>query len=448
MNYFGENIELIQQKWPSLADILVAKYTEQIDAQWLPGSSDTIVFQGIQQGSNYDAQLESSLQCQHLPKNVTHVQVFGIGLGYAIENLLNRKSIEQLDVYIFNFQLFCFSLKHIDFRVWLSDPRVNLCYSNKMDSILSPFIALPGELATAEEQFASLRDRVCLELDHQYISENNGGNSPEVIELLESNKYLISSDGGLDELSSLTQLSTRIADKEINYVIAAAGPSLSDHYQWLKRQKANEQIILIAVDAAVQPLLLAGIIPDIVVSIDKVSSKLFKELDIQTLKNVPLVYFPLLDNHFLKSWPGPRFVFLSSGGSFDEQAKLLGCSRLYCSGSVIHPSIDLARKLSARNILMLGADFSLIRDKTHVSGTQIVYQESVLSQQTTPHWLLNGHGEKVPTYLNFRGYLRDLEQYIKLYPTVNFFNGSLDGAAIIGVELWHEFSVSNEEGYK
>ena len=52
---------------------------------------------------------------------------------------------------------------------------------------------------------------------------------------------------------------------------------------------------------------------------------------------------------------------------------------------------------------------------------------------------VNGYGEKNPTYLNFRGYLRDLEHYIELHPQVSFYNGSKVGANIAGALIWPEF---------
>ncbi|MFT6836134.1 MAG: hypothetical protein ACJA0H_002180, partial [Francisellaceae bacterium] len=42
----------------------------------------------------------------------------------------------------------------------------------------------------------------------------------------------------------------------------------------------------------------------------------------------------------------------------------------------------------------------------------------------------------VPTLLSYRGYLRDLEDYIELIKGVDFYNGSSKGALIRGTKLW------------
>jgi len=53
--------------------------------------------------------------------------------------------------------------------------------------------------------------------------------------------------------------------------------------------------------------------------------------------------------------------------------------------------------------------------------------------------VLNGLNERVPTLLNYRGYLRDLEDYIALAKHVEFFNGSYKGAFIANTKIWPEF---------
>ena len=273
------------------------------------------------------------------------------------------------------------------------------------------------------------------------ITDAHSGSVIAVDIAIKENSELVLADEDVLALASLPALKSKFASSA-TFVIAAAGPTLSDHYKWLKQHGDN--IILIAVDAAVKPLLKAEIKPDIIVSIDQIASRLFDGITKEFLV-IPLVYFPLLDNEFLTQWPGPRFASLSSGKSFDGIAKIFNKTRLYSAGSVIHPSIDLAVKLGAKEVLLLGADFALLRQQTHVAQTNVLSDKQVLTAEETPHWVHNGYGEKVPTYLNFRGYLRDLETYISHHSQVTFFNGSLVGAAIQGARLWPVFDVSHTD---
>ena len=51
-----------------------------------------------------------------------------------------------------------------------------------------------------------------------------------------------------------------------NVVLVAAGPSLEQHYTWLRQQR--KKFILLCVDTALQPLLRAQIIPNYVINLD------------------------------------------------------------------------------------------------------------------------------------------------------------------------------------
>ena len=222
--------------------------------------------------------------------------------------------------------------------------------------------------------------------------------------------------------------------------MVAAGPSLSITIDWLKQQYLEQKYTIFAVDAAVPSLIKAGIKPDLIVAIDKSSDKIFNSVTRDDIANIPLLYFPVVQNKFLEDWPGQRLIAFSSGQSFDWLAKQYpNIMRLYSGGSVIHPTIDAAVQLGIKEIILLGADFSFINNKTHASDVPMYFEDVHVGADNAQHWVLNGLGEKNATYLNFRGYLRDLEHYIALNPKVKFYNSSLLGAAISGTTLWSDF---------
>jgi hypothetical protein len=96
---------------------------------------------------------------------------------------------------------------------------------------------------------------------------------------------------------------------------------------------------------------------------------------------------------------------------------------------VIHPAVDLAVRMGAAQVTLFGADFAFPNDKTHAG-----WSDGDLGPQLTHarHWVLDGHGGRVRTQLNFRSYLTELERYIARHPQVSFFNTSRDGALIAG----------------
>ena len=71
-------------------------------------------------------------------------------------------------------------------------------------------------------------------------------------------------------------------------------------------------------------------------------------------------------------------------------------------------------------------------NKTHAFWHDRALGPSINNQNH--HWVINGHGERVATDLNFRGYLRSLEHYISAKQHVKFYQSSLDGARIHGAQ--------------
>lgn len=438
MNFYQANLDIIIERWPDIAQRLQQIDLKNIDAQYLESNSNTLIYQGIQLSSSYDALAEAKIQCRQIDETSNTAYLYGTGLGQVPQILLARPHLQQLNVSVLNVVLFAVELTYFDQKSWLKDKRVKLNLGSKVKFVSFPFIALPAELVLAEDACAQLRDRICLELDSAFIEKSNSMKCRTVAEAVQKNTELIKVDNDISVL--VEQFNQPLAkSKAPLVVIAAAGPTLEYHYQWLAEQLSEQTIILIAVDAAVKPLLAANILPNIIVSIDKVGSGLFSQVNLSRLKEVPLVYFPLLEPQFLLKWPSKRYVTYSTGESFDDIALQFPKTRLYCGGSVIHPSIDLAVKMGAQKILLLGADFSLVNQQTHAKDTEILSERTLLSPEDTTHWVLNGRNKKVPTYLNFRGYLRELERYIEHHKQVHFYTGSLDGAMIEGAPLWPQF---------
>jgi hypothetical protein len=211
-------------------------------------------------------------------------------------------------------------------------------------------------------------------------------------------------------------------------VVAAAGPTLNDHYDWLQRER--HRFTLIAVDAALQALVDAGIYPDVVFSIDvslKGVLRFFQGFSLEPFRKSPLVYFPSIPAEVLSLWPGPRLTAYPDSDVYRELSKNYPKAILFSSGSVFHPAVDLAVRMGTDRIVLLGADFSFPDDLSHVKGSTAARKMSAGS-----HWIENGKGEQIATLPNLRGYLRDLETYISLHPEIQFINGSKRGAHING----------------
>lgn len=433
VNFLTVNLAIVTDKWPDIAQLLCSAHYDISQIELVEDNELSLVFDNIQVASSYDQKAEASIQIQSVTGGASQVALYGTGLGVVQRELLKISNLQALNVIILNIPLFKACLTYFDQQDWLLDRRVSLKVSTKTSKVNKPFIALPAELVLATNESASLRDRICLALDDEFIRQNKGIDNKKLQENITSNISFIKGDHDIQELFSTGHNN----DKETNFIVCGAGPTLAEHYTWLQQKSIRDRFTIVAVDAAVMPLVQAGIIADIVVSIDPVAKKLFDKVNICDFQQVPLVYFPVVSGEFLSLWQGPRYTAYSTGDLYQKTNDKHPKGRLYCAGSVIHPAVDLAVKMAAKTVLLLGADFSFPDGRTHTYWEEDRAIDAVhITTKNTTHWVLNTLNERVPTLLNYRGYLRDLEDYITLAKHVEFFNGSKKGAYISGTELF------------
>jgi hypothetical protein len=437
LDFFIDNLAIISIRWPEVAQKVKKCHFDLSQIELVKDHELSLVFDKIQVASSYNQREEAKLQISALPIYTANVTLYGTGLGGVQSRLLENTQLKLLHVVVFNISLFKASLTYFDHKKWLLDSRVNLSLPQKNSKVENPFIALPAELVLATNESASLRDRLCLALDDNFIRQNKGIGNRELQESIMSNLSFIKNDHDVQELCSNYFFVTDNNSKKTDFIVCGAGPTLADHFTWLQHLSTRERFIIVAVDAAVMPLAQAGIIADIVVSIDPVAKKLFDKLNLDNFNKVPLVYFPVVSGELLSLWQGPKYTAYSTGELYQEINDIHPKRRLYCAGSVIHPAVDLSVKMAAKNVLLLGADFSFPDGKSHTYWQDENSNNSMhLSTEKTSHWVLNSLNERVPTLLNYRGYLRDLEDYIELIKGVDFYNGSSKGALIRGTKLW------------
>ncbi len=415
------NLEVLRNRWPHLTPLLVLTSCFSEIRLTTETPETTLFIDGIHLGSGYDKRGEAAIQGSLIPTGSPTGWIYGIGTGDLPRTLLKRENLRKLQVVILNPAVTYASFCWFDHRDWLSDPRTNLLAAGEMDEIQRPFAAIPSCLHLADNSAARLRDLVVLELATPFIREKHGAGNADLKARIEDNLSYCLND---DDAGSLFGLHS---DKSI--IVAAAGPTLADSFNWIKE---HAHYPLIAVDSALKPLAAAGIVPDAVVAVDAHPEnvlKLFTGFDMAPFSAIPMIYFPCVHPDVLKLWPGPRLTAYPEHPLYQNLAKRCPKQTLFSSGSVLHPAVDLAAGMGASEIILLGADFAYPGGKSHVTGA--AHSQSMISSYSS-HWVLDGNGKRISTSPNLRGFLRDLEGYIRKHPEIRFLNGSRKGAGIAG----------------
>ena len=424
--FFQANAEVLQRRWPALFERLMAEDSAAVQAELVQGLGSTLSVNGVQLTSRHDRTHEARVQAASLADKA-QLHVYGTGLGDLPAVLLERAGLERLYVHILNGALFALVVQLLDQRHWLEDPRVELFYAGDLSDICTPFFALPTEMLLADDFNAKIRDRLVSEVHLSFNNREFDPQSPVIQQRLQDCLPVLLGD------DDVAQLFGTCVDRDV-YVIAT-GPTLEEHFERLAKVRAQAQRpLFICVDTAYRPLREHGVVPDLVVSIDQLIS--FRHLPFEQSEGIPLVYLPMSDPEVLRAWKGKRYGGYSASPVYAALREAYPRGELHVGGSVIHPAVDLAVKMGARRITLFGADFAFPMNKTHAGWNDGELGPSVNQAR---HWVRDGHGQRVSTQLNFRGYLCVLERYIAAHPQVEFFNSSKAGALIAGTRFNQEF---------
>ena len=420
----GENQAILARRWPEVLDWLES--TPELRLEVVDDApAPALRVDGIQLASAWTPADEARMQGALVPAGTASATVYGLAQGNLPRLLLARPGLLSLRVVLLSRAAALAAFTYVELYDWLDDPRVELVIADEATELERPFAAAPASLRLADEQAWRLRDLVVQELATPYVRRHLDAQADQVASNIAANRPLLELDDDVARYFG-TQVGKTVR-------VAAAGPTLSDHYARLAEGDAP----LIAVDAALRPLLDAGIVPDFVVSIEKLEWALQRLMGVseEEVRDCALVYFPSSPHALLTSWPGPRITAYGASDAFAELREEAPRGVLWSSGSVVHPAIDLAVQMGAGRVELYGADFATPRGRSHVEGMSFVVD--VATEPNTPT-VLDGHGEHVASMPNLVGYLRDLEAYVTRHPEVDFVNTSREGARIRGVRYPEE----------
>ena len=424
----ADHRDIFDRRWPGLWETLAsARPPRTVDGPTAT-PSPTLVLDGIHVTSGTDRAAEARLQASAVPPGSRRAWVYGLALGDIPRVLLSRPELERLDVVILSPAAAYLSLTRFDHRDWIEDGRVEVSVANVESRLCTPFAVAPACLKLAAPEALRLRDAVMLALAAPYQLEHLAGLAKVLEARVAANRPLIEADGDVASLFG-SRIGSRAA-------VVAAGPTLASSFDWLSRHRAD--LTVIAVSTAVLPLLDHDIEPDLAVVVDHRpgARRHVAGLDEERLAGTPLVYAPTVDPEVLRAWPGPRLAASLSGQGVASHLGGMRRGELFCSGTVTHVAVDLAVRLGAAEVVLLGVDLCYPGAFTHVPGA--APRRERVGGALGSVWVVNGHGARVTTETNMVGYLRDLEEYVARHPGVRFVKRGRDGAAIEGVEWLDE----------
>lgn len=211
-------------------------------------------------------------------------------------------------------------------------------------------------------------------------------------------------------------------------IVVAAGPSLSDYYDWLREQKGKK--LIIAVTTVVKKLLAEKIIPDVVVIADP-NENTYPHLEsiAEQTKDITLIAESVSYWKSISIWKGPIYKVLSCNyhKTIEEMFKSKQ-EPWIIGGTVSSLALELAIRLKAPNIYLVGLDLAYPGNKFYADGAIGRKDNNIQSNLMVP----SVDGSMVPTIEIFNLFRQNIEKQIQANPSSKYINCSKNGALIKG----------------
>lgn len=367
--------------------------------------------------------------------------VFGFGLGYHIEVLLQRlKKHQRIFVIEPSNGPGLFALGRMDLTSILSSRQVQLLIIDEPKDAGKTFGGVFD--FQRDDQLAFVFHASEDKIFRNFFSEANQSIVDCVHAKSVEEKTLIKIGFDVVESSVLNidayinnPCVNQIFDtfKEVPAFIVSAGPSLNKNVHLLKN--AKNKGIIIAVGTAVNTLQASGIEPDIVACIDPgiPNYKIFQKIKIKET-----VLVADLQSHYriVDEFTGPKFMFSSPGSLIMPWLHSLRKEEeayLPCGGSVANTACSLAYKMGCNPIVFVGQDLCL-GDEGHTHAGGSVYEaDTAKFEGTIP--VEGNDGTTVRTFSNWYQFKKWFENWIEENDDREYINATEGGARIYGTKI-------------
>ncbi|MCL2025740.1 MAG: DUF115 domain-containing protein [Leptospirales bacterium] len=454
-SFFTKNISLFKKKFRSatlLADLALdgnsgGSSVEIIESKnGEPVPSVTRNGHKIPVHSRFDPRTEALRFAAEISAEHDLYIVFGLGFAYHIEALLakippasNMLVIEKETV------MLKAVLTHRDLGALLEDGRFNILIDPSEDelaetlkgksSLKVSFITHRGSHQINEEYYASM-----LELCRSYLStkEVNIATLAKFEKVWSANiaRNIIP----FIKSAAIKNFYGKFA--KIPAIIAAAGPSLRESFDFIREN--SHKAVIIAVDTAMPTLVKAGIQPHFCVAVDPqlVNARYFEGLP---KLNTILVADPTVHPSVFHLYKGPVSV---TGIAFDIMKWIENIcgekGEITHGGSVSTNAFDLAQRLSCSPIILVGQDLSFTGGRAHAKGSYMEEQVFLKTNRlanaemhnrkqitSTPRIITKGiRSPKVVTNQKMMIFM----SWFQKQKTENLINATFDGLLIPGVK--------------
>lgn len=442
--YLNNNLEALKNadnsgKYNSLITLIQknsAKYTSSFSTQTryiynveqtnigVPTLKVTTNDKSVYYHSNVNPFNEGRMLAKYYAKSDTYnYNVFGFGFGYHIKALLELDRRFRINAIETNIEVLTMAFMYINLADILSNDRFSLEYC-PLDNFADSFRSLlsnpeNSSLLIHYPSLCTLEDGVLKQSLNNYFINFSSMYSQE--------KYLNWNFYYNMKLNSrpVDTLKDNFKSKDIIYV--AAGPSLNYYFDYLKKNMASDNTIIICASTIYRTLLNKNVIPDYVIMTDAQDNMISHIKDIDKTGS-SLIYLSTACSNAVAAFNGDKYILFQYGYEPAENyANKNHLSLIETGGSVSTSAIDLILRFNCKSLTTIGLDLAYTDNKTHSYDTKNV------DTSNRYIYVKSVKGESIPTTNILNIYRKWIENRIKDVKNIKLVNMS-HGAYIEGME--------------
>lgn len=382
--------------------------------------------------SKYNPRRDSEIFAEeNYDTNGVNYFVYGLGLGYHINELENliKLNNENYHIYVFecNESIIKLAVENINLEGILKNKNIT-------------FIMMRNEEKFYDKlrNVLSIKDiKICVHMPSLNIVPDEFINIKYLLEEFMIKKNTIATfSNALEENFKVNIKNFDVnIDTQFNkhtnkplYLIAA-GPSLDKNISELS--KVKDKGIILSVGRAVRPLLEACIVPDYIIITDP-SEYLYnmqlKGLDI----DIPIIILSTCDKNAMLNYKGIKYIALQEGYHLAQDYAIENNHALVkTGGSVATTALDVAIRMGCDPIVFVGQDLAYTDEKTH---SKVTFSKDIIKTNSLRD-VGDVDGNIVQTSKNLYTYLRWIQNRITEEKDICFIDATEGGARIRGTKL-------------
>ncbi|QDQ01370.1 motility associated factor glycosyltransferase family protein [Lysinibacillus fusiformis] len=395
--------------------------------------------------SKYNPKLEAERLCEQFEINedANHILFVGVGLGYHILYILERypnvkfsifepnKSILKIFIEGFNFTKYKKRLIEIFINIETINNR-QVFFKNFSEKAVD--IVLPITKQLEKEEINSFYKELSTAMDARRYEMG--------VNAFLQKRWPINAIMNLPKLLSTPNLLTDLNGsnfKDKPAIIVAAGPSLEQDIEFIRKIKSEGSAYIFAVGSGVHALIKNDIMPDAFFSVDPnpINTKVFEKIKEKKLK-IPLVFGSTIYFETIENYPGELVHFYLNEDKFskyliDYDETLI----VYDAVTVANMTIQALVKLNMNPIILAGQNLAYLNDQIYSKGIEYSHRPIDITDQERLKqiYTTSVFGEELATSEGLLKMKESLESYVKVTSDVTFINTTKNGAHIEGTKF-------------